>query len=126
MSNILTYKHSTPHRITYFLAGDGTAAQVIPNATLLADMEAGPLRDLFNATYANQAAMRAALLEESVEIRIRPRAHPAVVTAEVSTWAVDVDVDAVTATKPEINVTCPDQASADCYIDIIARHSIVD
>lgn len=126
MANAVTKKHATPHRLTYLVVGDGTVDTVRTSAELLADMVDGPLKDLFNAAYADQPAMRGALLEEHCEIRIRPRTAVAGLTAEVSSWSADVDADAVSATKAELNLKCPDQAAAEAYVDIIARHSIVD
>lgn len=125
MPTTFTKKHAGKHRLVYLAEGDGTVGPATrTNAELLADMEAGPLKDAFNATYANQAAMRAALLEQNVRVNIRKRAVVAGVTAEVSDWAADVDTDAATPTKAELNVTAPDQNGGACYIEIEYIHSL--
>lgn len=118
MANTATKKLATANRLRYLITGDGTVALVIANATLLADMVAGPLKDLFNAAYADQAAMRVALFDANVRFLICKRAVVAGVTAEVSDWAADVDTDAVTVAKPEINVQAPDQNGSAAYLDI--------
>lgn len=123
MANVATKKKASRQRLTYEIVGDGTVALVLDNARLLADMVEGPLKDLFNAVYADQAAMRAALLEESAKFEIRKRTR---VGAPISDWAADVDVDAVTAAKPEINVQAPDANGSVIYLDIQMRHSLND
>jgi hypothetical protein len=127
MANTATLVTSTPYRVVYLLSGDGTVAgPTIANATLLADMVAGPLEDIFNATYANQAAMRTACLT-SAPCRVLVQLRTAVndVTAQQNQIAVDVDVDAVTATKPEVNVTMSDTTGQEAYLTIEFLHSII-
>ncbi|MEY3021407.1 MAG: hypothetical protein RIS86_605, partial [Planctomycetota bacterium] len=85
-----------------------------------------PLEDLFNATYANQAAMRTACLTSApgrVLVQLRTAVND--VTAEQNQISVDVDVDAVTATKPEVNVTMSDTTGQEAYLTIEFLHSII-
>jgi hypothetical protein len=110
---------SDQYKQTYLLTGDNSAtAGLLDNATLLANAVGGPLKNALNQTYANQAAMRAVFGIGAVKLTIRPRS---------TTWAagVDVDVDAVTPTKPEFDIvasTVPG-ASATAYLDIEFQHS---
>ena len=116
MANTATLRSATPNRLVYELAGDGTVAgPTIANATLLTDMVAGPLENAYSASYANQAAMRLALIygvpgttSAGCRIFLTPMTTVADTTAQVNQPSVDVDVDAVTATRPEINVTMSD------------------
>jgi hypothetical protein len=110
MANTATKAASSPYSITYLLAGDGTVVgPTIASATLITDSEAGPLRDLLSASYANQAAMRDALCYGDPAILVmEPRTVVVWTTAQVNQASVDVDVDAITATRPEINVTMSD------------------
>lgn len=126
MANVATKVAATQNRLVYSIAGDGTVAgPTIANATLLADMVAGsPLRDLWNATYANQAAMRAALMANEGRILITMLTTVADTTAQVNQASVDVDTDAVTATKAEINVTMSDTTGTLMYLSIEHIHSI--
>jgi hypothetical protein len=118
---------STPYRVVYLLEGDGTVAgPTIANATLLADMVDGPLQDVFNATYANQAAMRTACLTSApCRVIVQLRATGNDITAERNQITVDVDVDAVTATKPEVNITMSDTTGQFAYLTIECLHSII-
>lgn len=127
MANTATLVTATPYRVVYLLQGDGTVAgPTIANATLLADMVAGPLEDIFNATYANQAAMRTACLTSApCRALVQMRTTVNDVTAEVNQVSVDVDVDAVTATKPEVNVTMSDTTGQFAYLTIEYLHSII-
>ena len=125
MANTVAVLKATPFRLTLLVTGDGTVATLIANATLLAAMAAGPLKDLWNATYADQAAMRTALTEGGdAGIWIRKRTVVAAVTAEVSDCSADVDVDATTPTKAEINLQWPDQTGMIGIVDIWLRHKI--
>lgn len=110
MANTATKVASSPYSITYTLAGDGTViGPTIASATLIADSEAGPLRDLLSASYATQALMRDALCYGDPGILVmEPRTVVVWTTAQVNQASVDVDVDAITATRPEINVTMSD------------------
>lgn len=126
MSAGVIAKKATKNRLTLLVVGDGTPANVVPSATLLAAMIDGPLKDLWNAVYADQAAMRTELLEGGGYIRIRPRLAVAAVNGEVSSYSVDVDVDAVTGTKAELNIQMPDTGVAEIYVDLLAHHSIID
>lgn len=126
MANVAVLKFAGSHRLVYELTGDGTVVgPTIANATLLADAVAGPLEDTLNATYANQAAMRAALLYGN-PVRILTQLQNAVndVTAEKNQVSVDTDVDAVTATKPEINITMSDTTGQVAVVTLEYVHSI--
>ena len=114
MAVVAALVSATASRAVYTVTGDGAATSLtIANATLLADLDGttGPLYQAFNATYANQAAMRAVIgggpanvSTPGVEIRMNPRSLGGVVAA-------DVDTDAVTPTKPEINIVFPATAA---------------
>lgn len=129
MANTATLAGATNQRAVYLLTGDGTVTgPTIANATLLADMvENGPLYDAWNATYADQAAMRGALLGSGAACRAVIQLVNAVndVTAEQNQIAVDVDVDAVTPTKAEINIEMSDTTGQLAYLTLIHDHSIV-
>ena len=118
---------STPYRVVYLLEGDGTVVgPTIANATLLADMVAGPLKDVFNATYTGQPTMRTACLaSQPCRAIVQLRATGNDVTAERNQITVDVDVDAVTATKPEVNITMSDTTGQFAYLTIECLHSII-
>lgn len=126
MPNTATKKNASPHRLAYELAGDGTVAgPTIANATLLADAATGPLRDALNAVYADQAAMRAALLYGNpVRILIQLQTAVADVTATVNQIVADVDVDAVTATKPEVNVGMSDATGQVAVLTLEYVHTV--
>ena len=127
MANTAVKVSSSANHITYILTGDGTVVgPTVANATVLADMDHGPLRDAWNDTYANQAAMRTALLGggANCEVSVQQVASVNDVTAEVNQIAVDVDVDGVTATKAEINLGMSDTTGQIAYLHIKHRHSI--
>ena len=126
MAASVTLKSATPHRVSFLVEGDGTATHTITSAVLLAAMVPGPLYNAWNATYDDQAAMRAALLEGRGRISFRDRALPVDTTGEVNRAAADVDADAVTATKAELNLQLSDTDGHDFYLDIEYSHSIVD
>lgn len=110
MANVAAKVASSPYSITYTLTGDGTVtSNPIASATLITDSEAGPLRDLLSASYANQAAMRLAFtLGDPAILVVTMRTAVNDVTAEANQVSVDVDVDAVTAARPEINYNMSD------------------
>jgi len=128
MANTATKASASPNHLTYLLTGDGTVAgPTIANATLLADMIGGPLRTAWNSTYASQAAMRTALLGLGGHARINLQmvATGVDVTAETNHVVADVDTDAVTATKAEINVGMSDTTGQLAYMHLIYDHSMV-
>jgi hypothetical protein len=118
MAAAWTKKNSTPNRLLYLVVGDGTVAATRTSAQMLADADAGPLKDLLNATYADQAAMRAALLEAHVRVTVRPRLVSGVATTTVGGYSADVDTDAVTPTKPEVNVQMNDTTGDEVYVEL--------
>ena len=110
MANTAALIAATPYRLTYLLTGDGTVAgPTIASATMITDSAPGPLRTALQASYANQAAMRTAF-DSGTPARMSLRMRTTVndVTAEVNQASCDVDVDAVTAARPEVNVTMSD------------------
>lgn len=128
MANTATKVAATPNRLTYLLTGDGTVAgPTIDNATILADMVAGPLKNAWNATYANQAAMRTALLGGGANCRaaIQLMATGVDVTAQVNQVVVDVDTDAVSVTKAEINVGMSDTTGQLAMLHLMHEHSAI-
>jgi hypothetical protein len=118
--------NAAPYHVTYRLTGDGNVVgPTIASATLITDMAAGLLEDIFSATYANQAAMRTAVLEGGQGICvIQSRAQGNDVTAEHNQIQVDVDVDAVTPARPEVNIEMSDTTGQICYITFLAFHSV--
>jgi microcystin degradation protein MlrC len=127
MANTAALVTSTPYRVVYLLTGDGTVAgPTLDNALLLSDMVAGPLKDIFNATYSNQAAMRVSCLTSApCRALVQMRATVNDVTAEKNQVSVDVDVDAITASKPEVNITMSDTTGQVAYLTLEYLHSIV-
>lgn len=128
MANTAVLAAATTHRLVYTLTGDGTVAgPTIASATLIADSAAGPLRDLLSASYATQALMRTAMLE-GTPARILTSLRVGAATAlgpNAAQVAADVDVDAVTATRPEINITMSDTTGQVATLEIEYLHSII-
>lgn len=127
MANTAALQTATPYRVVYLLTGDGTVAgPTLDSALLLADMVAGPLKDVFSASYNNQAAMRTACLaSQPARAIVQMRATVNDVTAEKNQVSVDVDVDAVTATRPEVNITMSDTTGQVAYLTLEVLHSII-
>ena len=130
MANTATKVSASPNHLTYLLTGDGTVAgPTIANATLLADMVYGPLRDAWNAALTTQAAMRNQLLgglaPGSCDIHIQLVSSPVDTTAQVNQPFADVDTDAVTITKAELNISMSDTTGQLAYLHIRHRHSII-
>jgi outer membrane murein-binding lipoprotein Lpp len=128
-ANTATKQTRSQNRLTYLLVGDGTqVGPTIANATILQDMEfQGPLFDAWNRTYATQATMRTALLAGGANCYAIIQLRTAVkdVTAEINQPSVDVDADAVTATKAEINITMSDTTGQEAYLHLIHMHSLI-
>lgn len=126
MAATITKKAVTSTRIVYEVEGDGTPAALIANATLLEDAKAGPLKDALSADYENQAAMREALLYGNpVQLRTQIMTSVVDADAEVNQPAADVDTDAVTATKPEINLQISDTAGQKFLLFVEHVHSLI-
>jgi hypothetical protein len=129
MVNTAVKVSSSANHLTYILTGDGTqVGPTIASATILADMEVGgPLWAAWNAPYANQAAMRTALLGRGANCEVAVQLVVAVndVTAEENQISVDVDTDAVTVTKAEINIAMSDTTGQIAYLHISRDHSLV-
>jgi hypothetical protein len=112
------------YKLTYLLTGDGSDVDVtIANATLLADAVGGPLKNALNKTYTvagvgDQPTMRHTFGEGPVKMTIRGR-------STTQLLGVDVDTDAVTTTKVEINVVgaVALAVSETAYLDIMFCHS---
>lgn len=128
MPNTAVVQSASSNHVTFLLTGDGTAVgPTLTNAQILAAMEDGPLKDAWNATHADQAAMRLALLAggDNCEANIQMVATGADITAEVNQVVCDVDADAVTATKAEINLGMSDTTGQLAYLTLKHRHSMV-
>jgi hypothetical protein len=120
-----TLNKSSPNRLVYLITGDGAATSLtIDSAALITDAVAGPLEDLLSASYANQAAMRSVFGGGNVELLVQVRAAT---NSNIVSAQVDVDVDAVTAARPEVNLTfVAAPANGDtAYLVIENKHSIV-
>ena len=116
---------ASPNRLVYSLTGDGAATSAtIASATLIADAVAGPLKDLLSASYGNQAAMRAVFGHGTVRINVAPRT---LTTINIAAIAADVDTDATTATRPEVNVNSATAAANGdvALLTIEFQHSLV-
>ena len=128
MANTAAKASSSPNHLTYLLTGDGTqVGPTLASATILADMTPGPLKAAWEAAYADQAAMRTALLGGGKDCEVSVQLVVAVTdtTAEENQISVDVDTDAVTATRAEINLGMSDTTGQLAYLHIKHRHSIV-
>lgn len=127
MANTAVLQTTNPNHATWLLTGDGTVTgPTIANAAILAALVAGPLEDLFSATYANQAAMRAALLLGDPGIAIiQMLVTVNDVTAEENQVSADVDVDAVTATQPEINIEMSDTTGQLAAMTFLHLHTTI-
>lgn len=131
MANTAAVASVSLNHITYLLTGDGTVAgPTIANATLLADMIVageGPLYQAWNTPWVTQAAMRTALLGGGAQCvaEVQVVATPVDTTAQVNQIAIDVDTDAVTVTKAEINVQMSDTTGQLAYLTLSHWHSIV-
>ena len=130
MVNTAVKSASSRNHLSYLLTGDGTVVgPTIPNATLLADMtNQGPLYDAWNAVYANQAAMRTALLGGGARCNATVLILVAVadVTATINQISIDVDTDAITPTKAELNITMSDAAGQIAMLTLSKWHTIVE
>ncbi len=128
MANTAVKVSATPNRLTYILTGDGSGAgPTLANATILADMVEGPLRDKWNQTYANQAAMRTALLGggENCYANIQLMTTGNDVTAQKDQITADVDTDAVSVTKAEIDIGMSQTTGQLAMLTLSHVHSIV-
>jgi microcystin degradation protein MlrC len=127
VANAPTIKTATPYRLVVSMAGDGTVAgPTLDNAAIVAALPAGPLKDTFSAVYADQAAMRAALLYGNpVQMFITMQTTVNDTTAQVNQCAVDVDTDAVSPTKPEINFAMSDTTGQVAILTVQYNHSLV-
>lgn len=112
------------YSIKYYLVHDGGTGQgdddlTIANVTILADMVAGPLKELWDQTYADTAAARAALsYDEHVEMIATPINNSA---AGLAAWSFHVGVDASPG-RPTLNVRgSPDPAGY--LLQLNYRHS---
>jgi hypothetical protein len=136
MANTAVKVSASPNHLTYILTGDGTqVGPTVANATILADMVPGPLKDAWSAVLTTQAAMRNQLLgglsgaatgsEGSCDASVLLLAAVKDVTAEINQPSVDVDTDAVTATKAEINITMSDTTGQIAMLTLRHRASTI-
>lgn len=137
MVNTAAKVSASPNHLTYLLTGDGAViGPTIANATLLADMVAGPLYDAYNAVLTTQAVMRAQLIgglrpttaglgPGACDMDLHMITTVKDVTAEINQCSVDVDTDAVTITKAEINITMSDTTGQIGYLTLRHRHSLI-
>ena len=136
MANTAVKVSASPNHLTYILTGDGTqVGPTIASSVILADMVPGPLRDAWNAVLTTQAVMRNQLLgglpgtttgsEGNCEASVQLLTSGKDVTAEINQITVDVDVDAVTVTKAEINIAMSDTTGQIAMLHLKHRHSII-
>ncbi len=127
MANTATFVSATPNRCTYLLTGDGTVVgPTLTNATILGNMVPGPLKTAWNTVWTTQAAMRTALLGRGAgcSISLQLVATGVDVTAEVDQVVADVDTDAVSTTKAEINIGMSDTTGQLAYMHLLCDHSV--
>ena len=135
MVNTAVKVSASPNHLTYILTGDGTqVGPTIANSVILADMVPGPLKDAWSAVLTTQAVMRNQLLgglpgattgsEGSCFANLQLLASGKDVTAEINQPTVDVDTDAVTATKAEINIAMSDTTGQVAMLHLIHKNSL--
>lgn len=129
MANTAVKISSSPNHLSYLLTGDGTVVgPTIANATLLADMEnKGPLYEAWFTVWTTQAAMRSALLGGGARCMasLLMLTTVADTTAQINQPSVDVDTDAVSVTKAEINITMSDTTGTLGILTLEHYHSIM-
>ncbi len=136
MVNTAVKVSASANHITYILTGDGTViGPTITQALLAADMVAGPLRDAWTAVLTTQAAMRNAVLGGLVlgpvlggggcYAIIQMITVVADTTAEINQPSVDVDTDAVSTTKAEVNITMSDTTGTIGFLHLMHMHSLI-
>ena len=114
----ITAVTKTANRCVFKVVADNTGtAGLIASSVILAAMAPGPLKDAWTKAYANQAAMRTALEGGNCKLTWAPYTGLALVQP-------DVDVDAVTATRAEINITIS-AATVEGYLEIEHAHTFV-
>jgi hypothetical protein len=125
---------ASPNHLTYRLTGDGAkTASIIANATILADMVAGPLKNAWNSTFALASAttvLRPQLLGGKTphfcDANLQMQGAGVFTTGDNDQVAIDVDYDATTATKAEINVgASSDTVGQVGYLTLRHRHTAV-
>jgi hypothetical protein len=87
MAVTATKLFATPLSIKYLVTSDvvGPSTLTIANATVLADMVAGPLKTIWSKTYANQADARTALINAlNVRVTYANRDMPGPPTVDVN------------------------------------------
>jgi len=129
MANTAVKVSSSANHLVYQLTGDGTVVgPTIASATLLNDMVAGPLKAAWTAAFANQAAMRVGLLGggAACEATIQLAVTVLDVTAERNQVTADVDTDAVTASRAEINKSMSDTTGQIAFLKLTHWQSIVE
>ncbi len=97
MANTAVKVSASPNELVYLLTGDGEqGGPILSNATVVADMVIGPLRDAWTKAYTSEAVMRLALLgfTESCLASLQMRAAVAMVTGQINQIAVNVSTDA--------------------------------
>ncbi len=124
-------KSASGNRVTWLLAQDGTggATLVMTNAVIQAACVAGPLKDAFNAVYVTDgvsvlSAIQSVIGGGVIRTWIQPRTPAATGGAtEDGGWAVFADTDAVSTTKPELNIAAG-VVAADAWLVVEYLHSL--
>lgn len=145
MANTATLVSGSMNRLTFLMEFDGSGTTgLITQANLVTALQAlvldgqrlydqvKPTPPIVTAlttpiTAATQALLRAATINGPVKMQWRPRATvaPAAVANAVD-FAADVDTDAVSTTKLEINYQGPSTAAVKAYLDIVVAWSASD
>lgn len=133
MAVTLALVKTTPNSLQYAATQDGAAGTtvVLTNAVMVADSIAGPLRELLTTdTSPNaQAAQRAALLGDAGGIASQDLTNTPHATCKFTSrdtavaYAVDADVDGVSALRGELNITAPAGASV-AILEIQFNHTL--
>lgn len=128
-----TLVKSTPHVLLYLLEQDGQNGDVtlfLDNATMVADLSAGPLREMEAlgmdiAGPSSQAACRKFMLGDGATVNTN-HAHcstqPQIAPLE-STWAVDAEVDDVNPQRAKLHIVSQLVAGT-AYLRIEFEHSL--
>ena len=135
MVNTCVKVSASPNHLTYILTGDGTATGLtVANATILADMVAGPLKAAWAQPFALAVAttvMRPQLLGGATprfcDANLQMAATGVDTTGDRNQLTIDVDYDATTATNAEINIGAfSDTTGQIAFLTLRHRHTIVD
>ncbi len=125
-------KTASACRLTFLVTQDGTAGStlILTNAVLQAACVAGPLKDALAAVYVTDgvsvtSAIQTVIGGGVVQTTITPRTGAAAGgLTEDGAWAVFADTDAVSTTKPEVNISAG-VLICDMFLTLDYHHSLI-